>query len=80
MIFSFFFFRTKEVKRGRTRPYPVLQELPVRLPLWLIISLSIGCLHHLWDHWQAPTGSVWVASPTEAASPTIRSHLFVYEE
>lgn len=46
----FFFFSTK--KSGEDDRVLILfyKSLPVKLPLRLIISLSIGCLDHLWDH------------------------------
>lgn len=49
MIFFFFFSAKKSGEDGRVLIL-FYKSLPVKLPLRLIIGLSIGCLYHLWDH------------------------------
>lgn len=51
-MMSFFFSFPSAKKSGEDDRVLILfyKSLPVKLPLRLIIGLSIGCLYHLWDH------------------------------
>lgn len=70
-----FFFQERKVKRGRPRPYPVLQEFSLNLPLTLAPSLS---------HYQpvdrislSPLGSL-AAAPRLGVQHPLRQHRLQY--